>query len=349
MKVAIVTLLGNNYGGMLQTYALNHQLKEWNIDTIHIKHKIKSNDNIKEKLKSIAKRFIYVKRNKKFKEFKKLNLKFEKSLNENVLNCDFYIAGSDQIWNQKILLDDRRFFFLEFVKKGYKIAYAASIGRDEIDQNEKDQISEWLNSFKYISIREKTGVELYQKLTSKKIENVLDPTLLVDNNVWNEFCKNIDIPDYGKYIFSYTLGASEEVLSDIETISERIKTGIVEISYKKNFKNEIANVNDAGPYEFAKMIKNSEFVLTNSFHGMVFAIINKKDFFVFTRGNMNSRIYDLLKILELEDRIIDKEKNIDIENIDLNKKINYKKVYEILKKEQEKSLDFLKKALGVKK
>ena len=269
-------------------------------------------------------------------------IKDSSMLKEEKWKCDAYIAGSDQIWNQQIPLEERKIFFLDFVKKAKKISYAASIGRDTIEEQEKQQISQLLDRFDAISIRENTGVKLYQPLTKNKIENVLDPTLLLNCNEWDEIAKTPNIKK--DYIFSYTLGADRNILDNIDSISEKLNIGITEIYYKKNFKNEITNINDAGPKEFVGLIKNAKYVVTNSFHGMVFSILYKKDFWVFTRGKMNSRIYDLLEILDLKDRIIESDTNIN--EIDLNSKIDYNKVYQQLEKERKKSIDFLKNALA---
>lgn len=344
MRVGIVTLLGNNYGGILQGYALKRQLEIMGIDVIQVNYQLidKNRD-----MKKIIKNFVYYGRNKKFKKFKEKYFKLTPQINniddlkKQNIRVNAFVAGSDQIWNQQIPMKDRKVFFLDFASKEKRIAYAASVGRETVEEEEKEQISKWLNNLDFISIREKTGVDLYSKLTNKKIENVLDPTLLLSDEEWRKITNNKRITNE-KYIFSYTLGAEQKVLDNIEEISEKLNMGIVEISYKKNFKNEIKNVNDAGPSEFVGLIKNSNYVLTNSFHGMVFSILNKKQFFVFTRGKMNSRIYDLLDILDLKSRIIDGE---NINTIDLNEKINYNKVFKILEIERRKSIKFLKEAL----
>lgn len=347
MKVGIVTLLGNNYGGALQAYALNRQLKKMGADSININYKLDSKLNAKD----LIKKMIYFERNKKFDKFRKQNLtlSLEKtnnsSIDENEFQCDAYIAGSDQIWNQQIPMEQRKIYYLDFVKKSKKIAYAASIGRDNIEENEKKQISKYLDDFDYISIRENTGVNLYQSLTKNKIENVLDPTLLINSNEWDDIAI---LPKINKeYAFVYTLGANNEVIKYIDEISKKLDIGIVEISYKKNFIKELKSINNAGPKEFVGLIKNSKYVITNSFHGMVFSIIYKKDFWVFTRGKMNSRIYDLLKIVKLENRIIDIDNINSINDINLNSKIDYDKVHKLLEKEKEKSTNFLKKALNI--
>lgn len=352
MKVGIITLLGNNYGGILQAYALNHKLKEIGVETININFELtKKKKTIKSKIQDV----VYMQRNNKFKQFKKMYLNLSpkvnaKNINEDRFKCDAYIAGSDQIWNQQIPMEDRRAFFLDFVKYAKKISYAASVGRDTIEETEKEIIKKLLDNFDAISIREKTGVNLYQPLTKNKIQNVLDPTLLLTSSEWDDVAKEEKINQ--EYIFSYTLGADKNTLTSIDEISTELKTKIVEISYKKNFKNEIKNINNAGPKEFIGLIKNSKYVVTNSFHGMVFSILYKKDFWVFKRGNMNSRIYDLLAILGLQDRIVDVDdvdKNEGQESIKWDQKINYETVYKKLEEEKEQSIIYLKEALAISK
>lgn len=344
MKVGIITLPGNNYGGTLQAYALKHTIEKLGFEVNHINY----NFGGKKSMKDIVKKAVYYNREKKFNKFKKENLGLTRKVNSFEKfedDYDIYVAGSDQIWNQRIPLSVRKNFYLDFVKDKKKIAYAASVGSDTVEENEKEKISDLLNRLDYISIREKTGVKLYQQLTSKKIENVLDPTLLLTRNEWDSLPSAYDKKE--NYIFSYTLGADKSVIEKIDEIAEKMNKKIIEISYKRNFKNELRNENNAGPNEFLKLLKNSDYVLTNSFHGMVFSIIYGKDFWVFKRGNMNSRIQDLLDILNLKDRIIDLEEKSDLSDEKLKEKINYDEVYKKLEKEKDKSLKFLKEALGV--
>lgn len=349
MKVGIVTLIGNNYGGMLQAYALNTVLKKekCNVEVLNYNNLNRNEKNIKNTIKKI----VYLKRNRKFDEFRRKYIDMTDKIydiSEYKNKYDVYIAGSDQIWNQQIPWEQRKYFFLNFVEGKKRVAYAASIGRNKIEEKEKKKISYLLEKFDDISIREKTGVSLYQPLISKKIENVLDPTLLLTRKEWDKIARNNQEKN-NDYVFSYTLGASKDVIKKIDELSRLLKKRIIEISYKRNYKNEEKNVNDAGPSEFVGLMKSSNYVLTNSFHGMVFAIIYGKQFLVFTRGNMNSRIFDLLEILDLRDRVIDLEKDSDIEiEKKMNTKIDYNEVYKILDQEKQKSLKFLEQALEIK-
>ena len=342
MKVGIVTLLGDNYGGALQAYALKKILEKKGQDVQIINY---TQENTNKSIKDLIKKIVYRNRIKKFKKFRSeyfnLTKKFENisELKDGQLDFDAYIAGSDQIWNQQIPLDERKIYYLDFVKNAKKISYAASVGRDTIEEAEKEEISMLLDNMDFISIREKTGVDLYKKLTNKEIVNVLDPTLLLNQSEWKKITKEYNSKE--KYICVYLLGPNKSTIQNINKMTEDFCLPIREISYKKNFKSSTKNENDLGPREFLGIFENAEMIITNSFHGTVFSILNKKPFWVYTRGNMNSRIYDLLKILGLEDRIIKEEKFEYNTN-----KIDYEEVYRKLEEERKKSNAFLDRALS---
>jgi len=343
-SVRILTLLGNNYGGCLQAYALYQSLKKYEEDVKIIEYyPFSSNKNIKYFLKSI----IYYKRNKRFSDFR--NSFMDILHTNNILKDDFksiYIVGSDQVWNPCIDFEIRKNYYLKFVNdKSRKNSYAASIGVDIID-NDKDNIkliSDMLLDFNFITVREKTANTIISNIVDAKISTVLDPTLLLTSYEWEKLItKNVQKE---KYICVYTLGLDNQYCESINYISELCGFKIVDIYYKKRFNNELRNENNYGPVEFISSIYNSEFVITNSFHGTVFAVLFHKKFITITRGNMNSRIYDLLSILGLEDRIVSEEKIKTHSKELINKDIDYIKVDKILEIERKNSLNHLKEMI----
>lgn len=348
MKAGIVTTLGNNYGGALQAYALKKSLEKLNLDVEILNYIPKYT---KTNFKDIVKKIIYAKRNAKFEKFRKeyFNLTCKiKNLEEYIPSNDIYIAGSDQIWNSDINFDIRKYYYLDFIKNKRKISYAASVGKNYFTETEeeKKEISRMLNSFNAISIREQEGVELYKQITDKHIENVLDPTLLLNKNEWQKIESGYN--PKRDYIFVYTLGANREIKKTIDEFSKKCGSKIVDINYKREYNNILKYENGFGPTDFLAGIDNSKYVITNSFHGMVFSILFEKTFFVITRGNMNSRMESLLKKLNLTNRIIKEENIEELLNKTPKEEIDYKKVHEILEKEKEKSLNFLKEALEIK-
>ena len=274
---------------------------------------------------------------KKFKEFNKL-IKFSrrkitcysKAINK---KYDYFIAGSDQIWKptRKRL---SKIDLLSFAEPQKRISYAASFGLETIDEKYYKTLQEELPKFKAISVREDAGAKIIKDATGiENVSVVLDPTLLVDKNTWNAIEKRPDNYTDKKYVFSYFLGD--------ENIEELVKNifgeeySIIDF-YKGTY----------GPAEFLYLINHAEYVLTDSFHGTVFSILFEKDFFVFNRkqsdanNNMNSRLDTLLGKLSIENRKID-----NLNQININNKIDYEKVEKKLEAERKMSFDFLENAL----
>ncbi len=344
--IKILTLLGNNYGGCLQAVALQKILKKYDkVETIYYDEYL----NKKKNIKKIGKDIIYLKRNIKFKKFRKEHLTLTKERNK--LEDDLksiYIVGSDQVWNPTAMpYEIRKNFYLHFVQdKQRKCSYAASVGEEVLDHEKEEKIIELLKDFEKISVRETSSKEYLEENYSLNVTQVLDPTLLINKTVWDSMIKK----KYNQrnYILVYTLGMSESCNKSIDEFAKENGKKIIEIFYKKRFKNTKKVENSFGPLEFIEAIANGDTIITNSFHGMVFSIIYQKDFYVITRSKMNSRIYDLLKILGLTDRIIKEE---EIEKL-LEKettKIDYKKVNEILETERKKSIEFIESIVKHKK
>ena len=334
--IKIITLLGNNYGGCLQAIALQKVLKKYdsNVETINYVEYMNTKKNAKTFIKSI----VYKNRNKKFNEFRSKHLKLTSKVV--ILEDDEtskYIVGSDQIWNPNINYEIRKNFYLAFVKDNKrKFAYAASIGDNILDYNKENEkcIIELLNRFKSISVRESSTVEILTGKINQKIYNVVDPTFLLTKKEWDKY-KNKN--NNSNYALVYMLGIEKNV---IKNINNNINDDIMEISYKKNFKKTKYVENNYGPSEFIGAIDSSKYVITNSFHGMVFSIIYHKDFYVILRDTMNSRIYDLLHKLNLTDRIITKD-NIE-DKLKVMKKIDYNKVDIKLEKMKKDSIKYIK-------
>ena len=341
--IKILTLLGNNYGGCLQAYALQKKINDLGYEAEQINYTEYLSKKIT--LKKMAKKIIYLKRNTNFSNFKKEKLNIGTKIKKLDDDGSIYIVGSDQIWNPQIPFDIRKNFFLSFVNdKKRKNSYAASIGTDYLDNDESNisTIKEYLLDFNNITVREKTAEKIIKGININNVTTVLDPTLLLDGEKWSTIINshNDDID----YLLVYTLGFNDQYSTYIDEYSEKNNLKIVDINYKKRFKNMKKLEKNFGPIEFVNSIKNAKIVVTNSFHGTVFSILFHKEFYSITRGNMNSRLYDLLKMLGLEDRLINEEELDNLKNLEFNK-IDYEKVDKILQIEREKSLNILKTML----
>ena len=362
MKVGLVPLLYDeyNYGGVLQFYALQKVLNNnsidndiiyFNNDEIITQPKLSGTAKVVYKIKIFASKVLRRKltntlnnkmltRRQKIDQFKKKY--YNQTLNENSISYkdyDAFICGSDQIWNPGWA---RRRAFLEFVPDDTnKIIYAASLGCESLSDAQKEQYKWRIERLQNVSVREESGKTILDEfIDSKDIKLVLDPTLLLLPNEWLEIVKE---PKETNYVFTYFLGKYDDKLNFIREFADKQHLKIINIPFASGEKIDKVDfgdtkIIDADPGEFIGLIKNAEYVFTDSFHACVFSILFKKEFFVFQRdnnGRMQGRINTLLHNFELPNRFITTE--MDLSSMEINYEKN-----EVLQKQLRKdSLDFL--------
>lgn len=338
-KVAIYTLNGNfNYGNRLQNYALQEVIKSLNYEceTVILKNKITVNLLIKN-FKKIVKIILCM--NKRENNFKKFSKKYIIETRESSKKYDYYVCGSDQVWNYTFDTFSDKYLFAHLNIKN-KISYAASIGLNKIDDEYKNLFKENLMKFKAISLREEKGNELVKELTNRvDIETVIDPTMLVDETKWNKIMKKPEILNANNYILTYFLG----------DLSANRKKEIIRVANENNC--EIINIMDkkspyynCDPAEFLYLEKHAFLICTDSFHSSVFALLFNRPFIIFDREqkaymNMNSRLKTLVEKFDLKNRTFEGKITEDNLNHD------YTLAFKILKEERKKSMLFLKNAL----
>ncbi len=360
-KVGIITINDfDNYGNRLQCYAVQNYLQKYDLDVENIYNSGKSlNKLILFKLKKYAKfilkhnneRYI-LKRNSKFKKFNKC-IKFSKfkiingKENNNINDkYDYFIVGSDQVWNPNFKANSKA-DFLYFAEDKKKIAFSASFGISKLPEEKKADFKKYLSEFKAISVREDAGKKIIEDLTGRKdIEVLIDPTMLLKSDEWdkvNSRPKQLDQLKNKQYILNYFLGEIEkEWKEEIDRIAIENNCEVINLLDKKS------PFYQTGPSEFLYLEKNAFLVCTDSFHSSVFSIIYNRPFIVFNRTGkdekkkMNSRIDTLLSKFNLQKRRF--EGKITEENL----KHDYTEAYKILENEKQKSMTFLKKALDIK-
>lgn len=340
MKVAIITIVSRNYGNRLQNYALQYVIETlgYSVETLQRGQRQK---DVKRYIKSAAQMLLQTK-GQKFKKFDK-KIHFSKlvvtrdTYPDNIdKQYEYFIAGSDQVWNPYYDFVAGKCDFLTFARDNQKISYAASFGVSEIPYERKTEYADHLKTFKAISVREKKGAEIVEELADRKATVVLDPTLLLGESEWKKIEKKPVFRPKKKYVLVYALGDKTNRFKDkIKQLKGKYE--IFDVRSLQKTGNELP----IGPSEFLYLIRNSEEVLTDSFHATVFSIIFHKKFVTFNRPglNMNSRIESLAELLG--------EKNRLTECGDLNceTEIDYVNVDRILEEERRKSIDFLKDAL----
>lgn len=344
MMIGILTFQNTlNYGAVLQAYALNRIINRYaDCETIDYRcacveereriKKLSETKSIKELIKYTAMHNKLIKKQNKIKKFTQENMKIsnkiytKKNIEESQKIYDKYIVGSDQVWNYQ-LTDSDFTYLLDFIdqKKG-KYSYAASFGLDKILEN-KEKYKDLLSKFDKISVREEQGRKIVEELTERQSIITLDPTFLLTKQEWEELIKDVTIQTKD-YIGFYQMQESTELLKYAQKLAKEQKCDIINLLpyFKDLFKSK--TFIDASPQEWLKIIESAKYMIINSFHGLVFSIIFNKDFIVEVPNNKHktsSRLENLLKLLELEERNINSEKFNPMKEIDwdkINKKLD---------------------------
>lgn len=349
-KIAIISEPGINnfnYGNILQSYALNYYLNN-NYQTIRAESLIFIDQNEKKRIRITFRTFLnffkrfqkeketfydFGKRLKKSNDFINKNAKVRliknKELKES--NYDIFIVGSDVVWT-KFPNEVNKYKFLDFktCKDFKKISYSVSLSRDYISKEEnRKYLSKVLKEFNYISVREKSSLELLKTLGINNAYHTCDPTLLLSKKHWESLSKKVNIND--KFIFVYLLGKDKKQREKIEILSKELNLKIVTIPHADGIYNEIDNdfgdykLDNCSPEEWIYLINKAEYIITDSFHGLVFSTIFEKKFIVLKRyftEDINNQIIDYLNTIDENDKYVDIN-NFNFDNLNWNyKKIN---------------------------
>lgn len=343
-----------NCGGNLQAYALKNVLNKLNYKVTFINYVGQNKDYVaifKRKIRRFVSGYVMSYAVWGFDKFQKKYLPETKPISKSDLmmlneRFDIFVSGSDQIW-APTLYDSA--YFLDFVNEGKrKIAYAPSIGLNYIPEELISSYAQLLYGFDYISVREKTAEILLREKCGIESCTTLDPTLLLEKKDYELLEESFEIE--GDYIFCYFLNQNNWYSDIIKKIAIENKCKLVIYSLDKK------NENDANqwiefiyPELFLTLIHNAKAVITDSYHGMIFSIIYKKNFINLLRFTaedpicQNSRVVDLLNILGLEERIVPKEEQERA--LEIFNELDYIKIDNKLAAYRDKALEFLQNAL----
>ena len=333
MKIAIITFhASDNCGSQLQTYALSKVIKEHfgimphvidysNRRQQEVYATFRKIHRVKDLVINLYRLLFYnlMKRyHQTFRDFISNHVHLTNdcySLPEELKTLDgkydIYIAGSDQVWNTKCYdFDDS--YFLDFVTKGRKIAYATSLGATNIIESSCDKIkyTKLLDDFSMLSVREKNAQLLLQTITDKPIELLLDPTLLLSKSDWDALAGDEPLIK-GKYIFYYAFSYAKNPNRIVKTLSEKYKMPVYIVdanawALRRKFMYGFKLAPQFGPIAFLNLIKYSELVLTTSFHGTALSVVMEKKFWFVKTPMLNprdDRATSLLNQLGLLDRL----------------------------------------------
>ena len=320
----------SNYGALLTAYAIQSLINKLDYNPLLIDNSYRHNNLISE---NFAKNFEqrYLKTSNKvflYNDFNNLNKK-----------SNIFITGSDQILRPIAARERLTQYLQDFVSiDSKKITMSASFAVDkktlleETDSQILEKMKTSLKSFDFVSVREKSGVEICKDLFDIDAEWIIDPVFIMNKSNYDELIKN-STKDFSNKIVSYVLDPNKEYEKAYKYLEKKYNKKILKTAYSNtSVENWLAS------------IKNCEFLITDSFHGMCFAIIFNKPFICITNKKRGAtRFESILEMLNIENQCIN---NInEIYEKDCIFKIDYEKVNRRIEEEAQRGLNFLKKAL----
>lgn len=350
-KIGILTFQRTtNYGAQYQNYALQEYLKkykdldvsviDYDNNTVNgIERKLKLNDqrNIKDIVKYLKNGRKKIEKWNRFESFRKEHINMSDFFDKSNINLsrdkyDYYLVGSDQVWNPYITGNDFNYFLSFENNKDKKYSYAASFGNYDYSIEIKESMKKYLSDFKRIAVREESAVDFLKSINVNESTAVIDPTFLLTQNEWNNSLKLCDSDN--KYILVYMIDDSSKNIKKIKELAKNEKLKIIYIN--NDFFNVVGvkNIRDCSPIQFLNYLKMSKYVITGSFHAICMSLIMQKDFYYILNKKLkrNSRIIDLMNDLnisghDITDTLINTNKKLNYDKINdlLNKKISYSK------------------------
>ena len=339
MRVGILTMHRVlNHGSALQAYALQKKVSDMGytcelIDYIY-PYKLRQSPlkllftSVFAFIRDACVGFAQTRKRKKFKTFYKDNFVLtpetydRQGIVDNPPMFDLYLSGSDQVWNPRFIGDDVNFMLAFTPDNALRMSYASSFATRTIEPEKKELFSKYLSRYDAISVRESSGVHLVKELTGKDAVLCCDPTLLLGKNEWDRIAGQSSYRIKEKYILVHVLFYMFDPYPYIYDIVEKVQK---ELGYKAiylvgrtqdAFRPNSTLIKSAGPADFAYLFKNAGFVITSSFHGTAFALINDKPLLgvVDTKSNQDSRIQSLLESVSAHRCILDYKGTVELDS-----------------------------------
>lgn len=353
-KIGIMTMHRViNYGSFLQAFGLKKileelgydvQLVDYNIEPPVIKTKKK---NLLQKIAKNINIFGYVRKKIVLNKLKKeYNYNYIKLLNVNKYNynpnLDALVIGSDEVFN--CLQDYPIGYSKELFGKNYEkidvISYAASFGHTTLEELKKykidNEIGEMIGKFKAVSVRDRNSYDIVKTISTKNPIISLDPVLI--SSYENYTTNNVKLKNY-IIVYAYPGRLTKEEEKYIKSFAKKKKKKIVCLGmYQKIADHNLV----VSPFEVLEYFKKADFVITDTFHGTIFSIINHSKFCTIIRDSNKNKLEDLLERLKQSDRKV--KKINEIEEL-YNEEIDFTTTNDIIKKEREKSIEYLRKNL----
>ena len=372
---------GTNYGQLLQAFATQEVIHNYGFETEIIQYISGKNKGIKPSYAAavVAGKKLYAAISRKTRKsayevldnLHRSNIEERTSVSDsfrskrfvNTVRCngidelrskskEYYavLVGSDQVWLPDVAVSN--FFTLRFAAPGVRrISYATSLGVSSYPNYAKKAAGDFWKQIDFLSVREQQGKEIIQSIVDIPVEVVADPTYLLTREEWEKLIPSKKVIEAG-YILCYFLGDSEPIKKYARKFADSKGLRLVSIlsnecnSDDSKFADEV--LIGKSPEEFVNLIRNAEFILTDSFHGLAFSVINQKQFLIFYRRrtdvkeSRNSRIDNIVRSWDIEDRLIREPEELKFPT----SSIDYSAVSEKVEALRAKSLAFLDRALN---
>lgn len=253
-------------------------------------------------------------------------------------NIDGFVCGSDTIFCiDEFGFDDGYYANYDCMKNGYSVSYAASFGDSHFDKDSYKMLNDRLQNFKALALREAAMLPYVQEHTTVPVRKVVDPTLLLTTEEYNKILAPKQ--EVEKYILLYARRYNPKMEAFADKIAKEKGWKVIEISLRATNSNKHRMFYEAGVEEFLSLVKHAEYVITNSFHGMIFSVQYKRPFYVFSREQCDGKIAELLEMFGLSDRLLVSGEE------PIAKEINYDNVHDRIEKARKESLCFLEEEL----
>ena len=383
MRILILTQpLHYNYGGLLQAYALQQVLRRMGHDVVtdrngatpkslwyrishFVYHAIRF--YILKDYRYYPYRYLFLSFNKENIALKSIGTNMRNFVDTHIATIPFFekntktwsnkaqffdaiVVGSDQVW--RATMSDIPVYFLSFTEglQMKRIAYAASFGTDNLDEYSKVDLkaaSKYIKLFDAVSVREDSGAQLCRYYFKMNVAHVLDPTMLLTKDDYIKLIEDEDKTHSLDMLLTYVLDRTQEKKEIIQKISGALHLKPHENGPAKYFSNVIEDDFSECVYpsvsKWLAGFRDAQFVVTDSFHGMVFSIIFNKPFIVILNTERGaSRFNSLLSMLHLENRMISIGEDLS-ENLLVP--IDYAPINKILDGWKSKSVDYMRQYL----
>lgn len=358
MKIGTITThMADNYGAVLQAYALSNY-----IDSLYPCEIInyypdyaKSSYSLKAKIRSPQSLIYWIfdsihigerkKRKESFAQFREKYLKLSQEchnydeLRELSSEYQAVIAGSDQIWNPQLHKFDENYFLTFCQDSVKKYGYAPSFGVSKLKTKEQKIIKVRCEGFSDLAFRENSGVEIAKELFGDEFRLVLDPVFLLNKKDWEKLMA--DIAPKKPYYLCFYLSNPRDSVKHVCRLGKKNGVDVISIGYSiMDCFNSAKKIYDLGPLEFLSYIYNAECIFTDSFHATAFSLIFNRPFYTRVDGKnakRSDRVMSLISTLELSDRAYS-ETGLSGVNTD---EIDYRKTNELMSEYVKRSQDYI--------